>query len=453
MKFRVLVLSSVLCVLSSLPAADLSTVALAKGDGLKNLVERKIAAEYASLDALYQHLHANPELSLMEEKTAARLAAELRAAGCEVTEKFGGHGVVAVLKNGPGPTVLVRADLDALPVEEETGLPYASRVRTTDLSGREMPVMHACGHDIHVTCLVGTARVMTGLREHWSGTLVLIGQPAEERVIGARAMLTAGLYTKFPRPDFAVSLHDDDALPTGTVGLTEGFSAANVDTVEITVRGVGGHGAYPQTTKDPIVLASRIVLALQTIVSRETNPTDPCVVTVGSFHGGTKANIISNEVKLQLTLRSYSAKVRAHTIEAIRRICRGEAIATGLPDNLLPVVTVIENEGAPALYNDPALTQRIRANLTVWLGAEAIRTVAPQMGAEDFAEFGRTTHKVPICQFTVGAVERTRFAESERTGAQLPSAHSSKFAPDPEPTIKTGVTAMTATLLDLLAKK
>lgn len=440
---RTLVLFSALCVLSSAQAMD----------GVRDFIAQKLAADYPSLDALYKQLHANPELSLMEEKTAARLAAELRAAGCEVTEQFGGHGVVALLKNGPGPTVLVRADMDALPVEEETGLPYASRVRTTDLSGREMPVMHACGHDIHVTCLVGTARLMTGLREHWSGTLVLIGQPAEERVVGARAMLTAGLYTKFPRPDFAVSLHDDDALPTGTIGLTEGFSAANVDTVEITVRGIGGHGAYPHTTKDPVVLGARIVLALQTIVSRETNPTDPCVVTVGSFHGGTKANIISNEVKLQLTLRSYSAKVRAHTVEAVRRICRGEALAAGLPDNLAPVVTVIENEGAPSLYNDPALTRRIRANLTAWLGAEAIRTVAPQMGAEDFSEFGRTTHKVPICQFSVGAVERTRFAESERTGTQLPSAHSSKFAPDPEPTIKTGITAMTATLLDLLPKQ
>lgn len=420
---------------------------------LRDIVAKKTAADYASLDTFYKDLHANPELSLMEEKTAAKLAAELRAAGFEVTEKFGGHGVVAVLKNGPGPVLLIRGDMDALPVEEETGLPYASKVRAIDLSGREMPVMHACGHDIHVTCLVGTARNLATLRSHWSGTLVMIGQPAEERVVGARAMLTAGLYQKFPKPDFALALHDDESMPAGVIGTAEGFNAANVDTVEIAVRGIGGHGAYPHTTKDPIVLAARIILAIQTITSRETNPTDPCVITVGSIHGGTKANIISNEVKLQLTLRSYSDKVRAHSIEAIKRICRGEAIASGLPDDKMPLVTVIENEAAPALYNDPALTRRVRAVLTDWFGADNLRITPPQMGAEDFSEFGRTREKVPVCMFFVGAIDPATFAESERTGVALPSAHSSKFAPSPEPTIKTGVIAMTAAALDLLAKK
>lgn len=419
---------------------------------LRDAVRAKVEAEYPSLDAYYKDLHAHPELSLMEENTAAKLAGELRAAGFTVTEKVGGHGVVAVLQNGAGPTLLVRADMDALPVEEETGVPYASRTRVKDLSGREVPVMHACGHDIHVTCLIGAARSLSYLKSQWSGTLVLIGQPAEERVVGARSMLIDGLFTKFPRPDFAISLHDDDQLPAGAIGFTEGYAAANSDTVEIAVRGIGGHGAYPHTTKDPVVLAARIILALQTIVSRETDPTDPCVVTVGSIHGGTKANIISNEVKLQLTLRSYSPKVRAHTVEAIRRICRGEAISAGVPETLAPIVTLVENEGAPSLFNDPALTRRLRNVASDWFGADAIHAVSPQMGAEDFSEYGRTVHKIPICQFTVGAVNPARFAEAKSKGEQLPSAHSSRFAPDPEPTIKTGVTALTAAALDLLAK-
>src|ERR1019366_4956102 len=279
------------------------TAARAVDAALRELVAKKVAADYPSLDAFYKDLHTHPELSLMEEKTSAKVAAELRAAGFDVTEKFGGYGVVAVLKNGAGPTLLIRSDLDALPVQEETGLPYASTTHVKDLAGHDVPVMQACGHDIHMSCLVGTARMLAALRDRWSGTLVLIGQPAEERGIGARVMLTEGLYRKFPKPDFALALHDSATLPTGTVG-----------TVEITVRGIGGHGAYPHVTKDPIVLAARIVVALQTIVSRETRPVDPAVVTVGSINGGTKSNVIPDEVKLQLTLRSYSASVRAHTI-------------------------------------------------------------------------------------------------------------------------------------------
>jgi len=435
------------------PLAFLAARLLAADATLHDLVAQKLAADYPSLDAFYKDLHTHPELSLMEERTSQKLAAELRAAGFDVTEKFGGFGVVAVLKNGPGPTLLIRTDLDALPVAEETGLPYASTVRTKDLSGRDVPVMHACGHDIHMTVLTGTARQLAALRDHWSGTLVLVGQPAEERVIGARAMLAAGLYRKFPKPDFALALHDIPTLAAGTVGVLEGFNLANVDTVEITVRGIGGHGAYPHMTKDPIVLAARIILALQTIVSRETRPLDPAVVTVGSIHGGLKGNIIPNEVKLQLTLRSYSDAVRAHLIEAVKRICRGEAIAAGLPDDLAPIVTVVENEGSPALYNDPALSRRVHAALTGSLGADAVKEVSPEMGAEDFSEFGRTVEHVPICMFRLGAADPAKLAESERTGIPLPSLHSSKFAPVPEPTIKTGVTAMTAVALDLLAKK
>jgi amidohydrolase len=420
---------------------------------LRTLVASKVAAEYPSLDALYQYLHANPELSLMELTTSARIGAEFRAAGFEVTEKVGGYGVVGVMKNGAGPTLLIRTDLDALPIEEETGLPYASKVRMKDFSGREVPVMHGCGHDIHMTVITGTARVLASLRDHWAGTLVLIGQPAEERVLGARAMLGAGLYRRFPKPDHVLALHDHAALPAGTVATTEGFATANVDTVNVTVFGIGGHGAWPHKTKDPVVLAARIILALQTIVSREIKPTDPAVVTVGSIHGGSKPNIISNEVKLELTLRSYSDAVRSHLVDAIKRICRGEAIAAGLPENLAPKVEVLAEEGAPSTYNDPGLTRRIRSALVGWLGADRVTTEEPVMGAEDFSEFGRTSEKVPVCLFWLGAVAPEKVAESERAGIPLPSLHSSKFAPVPEPTIKTGVTAMTAAALDLLAKK
>ena len=430
-----------------------ATPGLSAADDVRALVASRLAAEYPSLESFYTDLHRHPELSLMEEQTSAKVAAALRAAGFDVTDHFGGYGVVAVLRHGPGPTVLFRSDMDALPVAEETGLPYASTVRAKDLSGREVPVMHACGHDIHMTSLVGSARLLAALQDRWSGTVILIGQPAEERSLGARAMLTEGLFRKFPRPDFALALHDSATMPTGTVGLAEGNIMANVDWVDITVRGIGGHGAYPQATKDPIVLSARIILALQTIVSRETNPADPCVVTVGSIHGGAKANVIPNEVQLQLTLRSYSDKVRAHTIEAIRRICRGEAIAAGLPDYLLPEVKVIEEEATPATVNSPELTQRLRAALTAWLGADRVHPTVPEMGGEDFAYFGRTTEHVPICLFRVGAADPAKVAESERTGVPLPSLHSSRFAPVPEPTIKTAITATVASVLDLLGKK
>lgn len=415
-------------------------------------ISARVNADYAAAEAFYLDLHRHPELSLMEAKTSAKVAAALRAAGFEVTEKFGGYGVVGVLRNGPGPTLLVRTDLDGLPVREETGLPYASTDRVADLTGRDVPLMHACGHDVHMTVFTSAARLLADLRAQWSGTLVLVGQPAEERGIGARSMLAAGLYRKFPKPDYAIALHDSATLPAGTLGTVEGFIMANVDTVEITVRGIGGHGAYPQTTKDPIVLAARIVTALQTIVSRETRPIDPAVVTVGSIHGGTKSNVIPNEVKLQLTLRSYSDAVRAHTLEAVGRICRGEAIAAGLPDELAPIVTVIEDDRCQATYNDPALTRRIRAALIERFGADRVETISPEMGGEDFSEYGRTTDHVPICLFRLGAVDPVKVAESQRTGVPLPSLHSSKFAPQPEPTLKTGITAMTAVVLDLLKK-
>jgi amidohydrolase len=431
-------LSSVLCS----PAAE----------SPRDFVANKLAADYPALDALYKHLHTNPELSLMEEKAAARIAAELRTAGYAVTEKFGGTGIVGVLKNGDGPVLYVRTDLDALPVAEETGLPYASQTRVTNLSGQEVPVMQACGHDIHMTIFTGTARVLAAMKDQWTGTLVFIGQPAEEIGVGARNMLAAGLYSKFPQPDYVIGVHDSATLPAGTIGTVEGAAWANVDSMDITVRGRGGHGAYPQTTIDPVVLAARIVVALQTVVSRETRPLDPAVVTVGSIHGGTKHNIIPNEVKLQLTLRSYTEAVRAHTIASIRRICRGEAIAAGVPDELMPVVTVAEEQFTPVTYNDPALTRRVRSAITAWIGADNMRAIDPEMGGEDFGQFG-LNRKIPVTMFRVGAVDPVKYAESQRTGEPLPSLHSSKFAPLPEPTIKTGVTGLTAAVLDLLAKK
>ncbi|MBL9187667.1 MAG: amidohydrolase [Opitutaceae bacterium] len=417
-------------------------------------IAAKIAADYPMLDALYKDLHAHPELSLMEERSAAKVAAGLRGAGAEVTEKFGGgHGVVGVLKNGPGPTVLIRCDLDGLPVQEETGLPYASKMRVKNLAGQEVATMHACGHDLHMTCLVGTARALASVRDRWAGTVVFVGQPAEEIGTGARAMLTAGLYTQFPKPDFALALHTNAALPAGSIGTVEGPAMANVDSVDITVRGIGGHGAYPHTTKDPIVLAARIITALQTIVSRETRPIDPAVVTVGSIHGGTKHNIIPDEVKLQLTLRSYTDAVREHTLAAIKRICRGEAIAAGLPDELHPIVTQVGTQFTPATRNDVALTRRVHAAIAGALGTERVRPVDPVMAGEDFSEFGRTAEKVPICLFWLGAVDPVKFADHERTGMPLPSLHSSKFAPLPEPAIRTGIAAMSAAALDLLGKK
>ncbi len=421
--------------------------------GLGESVASKLNADYPSLETLYRDLHAHPELSLMEEKTAARIAAELRDAGFDVTEKFGGgYGLVGVLKNGTGPTLLVRTDLDGLPVEEETGVPYASKTRVKDLAGREVATMHACGHDIHMTCFIGTARILATLKTRWSGTLIFVGQPAEETGVGARGMLSAGLYRQFPRPDFALALHDSATLAAGSVGMIEGYAMANVDMVDVLIRGVGGHGAYPHTTKDPVVLASHIVVALQTIVSRETRPVDPAVVTVGSIHGGTKHNIIPDEVKLQLTLRSYSDGVRAHTLDALRRICRGEAISAGIPEDRMPVISIV-GEGTPAAYNDPALTRRLRDGLIRWLGANSLKSVEAEMAGEDFSRFGRTSEKVPICLLQIGAVAPEKIVESERTGAALPSLHSSKFAPVPEPTIKTGVTALTAASLELLGKR
>ncbi len=416
------------------------------------MVRDAVTKQYPELEKLYQHFHAHPELSLHEEKTSQRFAEELRKIdGLQVTEKVGGFGVVGVFKNGTGPTVLVRCDLDALPVKEQTGLPFASTVMTKDDSGKDVPVMHACGHDVHMTSLIGTARTLIQLKDQWNGTMVFIGQPAEERVGGAKMMLAEGLFSRFPKPDFCLALHDAADLPAGTVGYNEGFVLANVDSVDITVRGVGGHGAYPHTTKDPIVLASEIVVALQTIVSREIQPGEPAVVTVGSIHGGTKHNIIPDEVKLQLTLRSYSDEVRQQTMEAVKRIVRGQALSAGVPEDRLPEVKFSE-DFTPSTYNEPQLTRRLAVAWESWLGKTNVNISKPTMGAEDFSQYGRTPEKIPSCIFWVGAVEPKTVAESRKAGKPLPSLHSPFFAPAVEPTVNTAITAMCAAVLELTKK-
>jgi len=392
-------------------------------------------------------------LSQHEEQTGQRIADELKETRFEVTTRVGGHGVVGVLRNGRGPTILVRTDLDALPVKEQTGLPYASNVRATDDKGAEVEVMHACGHDVHMTVLVGAARALVSLKDRWQGTLVMLGQPAEEKGSGARKMLADGLYARFPKPDYCLALHVKADLAAGSLGYIEGYALGNVDSVDITIRGIGGHGAWPHKTKDPIVLAAQTVLALQTIVSREIAPGEPAVVTVGSIHGGTKHNIIPDEVQLQLTLRSYTDEVRAQTIAAIKRMTRGLAEAAGLPEDRLPIVLLKEQEFTPATYNDPALTRRLAGAFKNWFSETTVQQVKPVMGGEDFSEYGRTADKIPICMFWLGAVKPELVEESEKSGKPLPSLHSSQFAPLPEPTIKTGVIAMTAAVLELAGKK
>jgi hippurate hydrolase len=414
-------------------------------------LSQRIESDYAYLESLYYHLHQNPELSFQEVETSSRLAREMRQSGFEVTEDVGGHGVVAVLKNGPGPILLIRADMDGLPVPEETGLSYASKVRALDDLGNEVSVMHACGHDIHMTVWTGTARLLSGIRDRWKGTLVFIAQPAEERSGGAKAMLADGLFSRFPIPDYALALHVTGGIAAGGVGFRPGFALANVDMVDITVFGKGGHGAIPNEAIDPIVLSSRIILALQTIVSREISPQEPAVVTVGSIHGGTKGNVIPDEVKLELTLRSYSDFVREALIEKIRRICQGEAISAGLPESHFPEIT-IRDEFTPALYNDPDLTKKVEIAFEKVIGKEKIETVPPSMGGEDFGRYGRTPEKVPIFLYWLGVTNPSLTQSAGKSGVDIPSIHSPRFAPDPEPSIKTGVLTMTAAALDLLAE-
>jgi amidohydrolase len=402
-----------------------------------------IAANLDELVGLYKHLHTHPELSFREVDTAARMAAELAKAGARVTTGVGKLGVVGVLRNGDGPAVLVRTDMDALPVVEETGLPYASKVTTTDAAGKEVGVMHACGHDMHMTCLVGTARWLAAHKDRWSGTVLLIGQPAEEAIGGAKAMLADGLYERFPKPDFALALHVTHDQPTGEVGYTSGPALAGSTAVDILIKGKGGHGAAPHSTVDPIVLAAMAVVDLQTVVSREVDPVHPAVLTVGSIHGGTKHNIIPAEVKLQLTLRAYRDDVRDLLVDGIRRRVSGLARAHRAPE---PVVTVEPSN--PPTINTPKLVARIVPVLGKALGSSNLKELEPVMGAEDFGLFGQGG--VPTFMFRLGTIPPARIAEAKARGEALPSLHSPLYHPDPVPSVRTGVRAMTAAVLELL---
>ena len=421
-------------------------------------LDEKIDSNIDDWVGTYKHFHSNPELSTQEKETSALVASTLRKLGYEVTDHFGqyedsnlvSYGVVAVLKNGPGPTVYVRTDMDALPVRENTGLPYASRV-TVKRAGGEVGVMHACGHDLHMTVFLGTAKMLAENKSQWSGTVVLIGQPAEETIGGAFAMLRAGLYTKFPKPDYVLALHDSAVVPAGQVAWHEGPMLAGADAMDITIRGYGGHGAAPNMTKDPIVIAAELVVFLQTIVSREEDPLQPTVVTVGGFHAGTKHNIIPDDAHLQLTVRTMTPEQRAKTLAAITRATNGIAAAAGVPAERAPIIEILK-DAVPATINDPALTRRVAAAMEKALGKENVVPGKPIMASEDFSLYALSDPKPPITMFWLGAVDPAKIKDAQEKGTRLPSLHSSEFAPLPEPAIRTGVKAMTSAVMDLLKK-
>lgn len=415
--------------------------------------------------AIYRGLHANPELSFKEASSSAYLTAELQSLGFELTTRLGdawvrdkarrelgqlgdgvgGFGVVGVLRNGQGPTVLIRTDMDGLPVPENTGLKFASRSRGETWTGVDSPVMHACGHDVHMSSWVGTARELVAKRKDWSGTLVMIAQPAEELGLGAQAMLADGLFSRFPQPDYNLALHVSAATPAGTVSYSSGWALANVDSVDIAVKGVGGHGAYPHTTVDPVLVAAHIVTSLQSLVARNIDPQAPAVVTVGSITAGAKHNIIPEEAELLLTVRSYADNTRQQLLDGISRIAKGQAAAFGAP----PPHISVESDYTPATYNDPQLTLRAMAAIRREMGEDTVQEITPVMGGEDFSQYGRTKEKIPSLIFWVGAVEPKRYAQAQTGGLSLPSLHSPSFAPDAAKTIDTGVRAMTAAALAL----
>lgn len=407
-------------------------------------------ALYPALRDLYTHLHKNPELSNFEEKTAATLAARLRSLGYEVTEKIGGHGVVGLLRNGDGPVVLLRTDMDALPIEEKTGAPFASTARMVNREGKEMPVMHACGHDVHMTSLVGAATLLAQAKDSWRGTILLICQPAEEGEAGAKAMVMDGLFDRFPKPQYCLALHVDQRMAAGQIGITSGPVFASSTGVDITVYGVGGHGSAPHLTIDPIVIGARIVSTLQTIVSREVNPLDSAVVTVGSFHAGTRRNIIPEEAKLELTVRAYKPEVRKRLLDSIARIAKAEAAAAGAPKE--PLVDV--QDSYDVVINDPALTERLAGALRRGLGEDRVRSMEPVMGSEDFGVFGAAAG-APSIQIRVGTVNPELFADAKSRGRLLliPGPHSAMFLPDAEPTIRTGVETYVVAVMEVMGTK
>lgn len=405
----------------------------------------QVQSVYPQVEALYIDLHEHPELSMHEVNTAAKVAAKLRQLGYEVTEKVGGNGVVAILHNGTGPVIMLRTELDALPVLEKTGLTYASHVTTKDDEGHEVPVMHACGHDVHMAALVGTAAIMASTKDQWRGTLMLIGQPSEERLGGAKMMLNDGLFTRFPKPSAGIALHTTNTIPAGKVGITPGYISSNSDAVNITIYGRGGHGAMPENTIDPIVIAARTVLSLQTIVSREIKPGDPAVITVGYIQGGTKNNIIPDEVRLGLTVRSYSPEVRKHLLAAIERVTKAEAEAAGAPK--APLVQL--EESTNAMYNDLKLSDELAPVLRQVLGADNVLTMPPEMASEDYSEYELAG--VPSFYYRLGVADPQQFAKAKAEGVSLPSNHSPFFAPDIEPGLKTAIESEVALLRSLMA--
>jgi hippurate hydrolase len=404
----------------------------------------QVNAIYPEVKSLYLDLHRTPELAMHEQQTAAKLAERARSLGYEVTTGVGGTGIVAVLRNGEGPKVLLRTDMDALPIEEKTGLPFASHVVVKSDSGATTPVAHMCGHDIHMSSWIGTAKLMATNRDRWHGTLILIGQPAEETGEGAAAMIKDGLLTRFPKPDFALAIHDNANLPVGQVGYTPGYALAAADSVDITIFGVGGHGGRPQSTIDPVVIAARTILALQTIVSRENNPLDPVVITVGAIHAGTKNSIIPDEVKLLATVRTYKPEVEKRVLASIERVVKGEALVSGAPKEPLVQVT----HAANAMYNDPALTNRLAGKLRGIFGQSNVLEVEPGMVFEDFAEFNLAG--IPSADFWIGAVKPENYAAAQKSGTPLPQLHSATWAPDYAPTLKMAMTVETTDLLELL---
>ena len=437
------------CGIAAAVTAGITTRAIAQE--VPALVDKQLPG----LVATYKSIHAAPELSHHEEQTSALLAEELRKAGYTVTEHVGkypdgsqAYGVVGILKNGAGPTLLVRTDLDALPVTEDTHLPYASKVRSKNPAGQDVGVMHACGHDVHITTMIGVARNMAALKSQWHGTLMLIGQPSEETIDGAKAMMADHLYERFGRPDLAIALHDSN-FAAGKVSVVSGPALASSTSIDVVMRGIGSHGAAPEAGKDPVVMAGEFIVELQTVVSRSTPPAEPAVVTVGHIIGGTKRNIIPDEVKMELTTRCYSEEERQRIIEGVKRTAKGVAIAAGVPESRMPIVTVLDDESTPATYNDPALSARLQKIFVAKLGADNVIEKQSIMGSEDFGIFS-DDHKIPAVIFWLGAYDPAKVAESDRTGVPLPSPHSPFFAPLPEPTLRTGVTAMTDAAVALL---
>jgi len=440
-------LAPILCLLAAPAFAAAQNLDAVVNGELSNLVET------------YKGIHEHPELSHHEEHTAALLAGELRKAGFAVTERVGkypdgteAYGLVAILQNGPGPRLLIRTDMDALPIVEETGVAYASRVRTKNAAGQDVGVMHACGHDVHVTTMIGTARALSATRAKWHGTVMLIGQPSEETIDGARAMLADHLYDRFGTPDLAIALHDTNTRAAGTVSITSGPALTSSTSVDVVMRGIGAHGAQPQAGKDPIVMAGEFIVQLQTIVSRQEDPRDPAIVTIGDIHGGTKRNIIPNEVKMEITARAYSDKARQIIVDGIRRTAQGVALSAGVPADLAPIVTVLDAESTPVMYNDPALTARVKAALIKALGAKDVIDEEAGTASEDFGIFGLEGRKIPTVMFGLGAIDPVKFAAAQAEGRLLPGPHNSRFEPVPEPTLRTGVKAMTSVAIALLQK-